>query len=485
MTTAHRVATVRALVVLGLAAAGLAHAAAQTDADEEIDRFMERVLERREENSITRTEYVLDEVESLAMTGPGRTPYWGFRHEYTWYMRDGYHIRSPVRFDGVPIDEDRRRTYESDWLRQEEARGRRRHRERTPPTRRSRRSTRDNVRLAIERLWGADVDGPLLRSIAEDARAFGDDHAAITAAADRILDARGGVASVGFGRTVERARDGFVMLETGRLERDEVAAMLVVVMAELAADARSATDPEFDQFLELLHLAVRFELQLAAAAPALAEASVALRAEGNRADALGAAMTALGAAAEASRADLADPLRPDVSALSSLQPRFVSESYFLDFEFEPGNYYLAGRETLAGREVLRIEYYPQQLFSERDEGDPDVEDIERRVETGFEKTSLVTMWIDPAEHQIVRFTFDNVGFDFLPGRWLFRLDDLTASMTMGQPIAGVWLPARVELHGQVTLAPGTFEISYTRTFSNYRETDVGGRIRSIGPSLRE
>ena len=33
-----------------------------------------------------------------------------------------------------------------------------------------------------------------------------------------------------------------------------------------------------------------------------------------------------------------------------LQPRFISESYFMEFTFEPGNYYFVGRETLAGRE---------------------------------------------------------------------------------------------------------------------------------------
>ena len=33
---------------------------------------------------------------------------------------------------------------------------------------------------------------------------------------------------------------------------------------------------------------------------------------------------------------------------ADLRPRFLSESYWLDFAFEPGNYYFAGRERLAG-----------------------------------------------------------------------------------------------------------------------------------------
>ena len=35
------------------------------------------------------------------------------------------------------------------------------------------------------------------------------------------------------------------------------------------------------------------------------------------------------------------------------EPRFVSEAFFMDFKFEPGNYYLAGREKFEGQEVLR------------------------------------------------------------------------------------------------------------------------------------
>ena len=48
-------------------------------------------------------------------------------------------------------------------------------------------------------------------------------------------------------------------------------------------------------------------------------------------------------------------------------PRFVSEAYFMDFKFEPGNYYLAGREQLDGQQVLRIEYYPKRMFNDSEE----------------------------------------------------------------------------------------------------------------------
>ena len=39
----------------------------------------------------------------------------------------------------------------------------------------------------------------------------------------------------------------------------------------------------------------------------------------------------------------------------------------MDFKFEPGNYYLAGREKLEGQDVLRIEYYPTNLFNDEDD----------------------------------------------------------------------------------------------------------------------
>ncbi len=177
-----------------------------------------------------------------------------------------------------------------------------------------------------------------------------------------------------------------------------------------------------------------------------------------------------------------DDLDPsDLAAAADLRPRFLSESYWLDFEFEPGNYYFAGRERLAGREVLRIEYLPERLFAARNDDD---DECDRRpglavpgAQEEFNKGALVTLWIDPAEQQIVRFTFDNVGFDFLPLRWFIRLDALTASMTMGRPLDDAWLPERIEASGVMTMASGSTTVAYSRTFSDYREARTGGRLR--------
>ena len=50
------------------------------------------------------------------------------KREFTWYARDGMHVRSPVRFDGVAITETARRQYEDDWIKREQARQARRER---------------------------------------------------------------------------------------------------------------------------------------------------------------------------------------------------------------------------------------------------------------------------------------------------------------------------------------------------------------------
>ncbi len=58
------------------------------------------------------------------------------------------------------------------------------------------------------------------------------------------------------------------------------------------------------------------------------------------------------------------------------------------------------------------------------------------------KTSKVTLWIEPASHQILKYTFDDLGWDFFPGSWLVRVSDVTASMTVGQAVPGRLAAAR-------------------------------------------
>jgi hypothetical protein len=309
-----------------LVAAALVQAQPAPVPPNDLDAFMQKVLARREVNRKTLNQYVLDEVETLDLLGPGNFPLRRMKREFTWYVREGMHVRSPVRFDGVTVSDEERDQYERRWMRHE------------------------RERLA-------------------------------------------------------------------RKENDEKEKTQAPV-----------STPATDQNV--------------------------------------------------------------VSQLS--EPRFVSEAYFMDFKFEPGNYYLAGRETLEGKPVLKIEYYPTKLFADEDEPakgkdkDKRVEETkeqkhEREAEADIErkmnKTALVTLWVDPAEYQIVKYTFENVWMDFLPAGWIVKVDMIRASMTMGQPFAGVWLPRRIDAEGKITLANGSYDVTYARAFSDYREANVSIKVK--------
>jgi len=176
----------------------------------------------------------------------------------------------------------------------------------------------------------------------------------------------------------------------------------------------------------------------------------------------------------------------------------IERDSFFDFEFEPGNYLFAGREMFEGHEVVRIEYYPTDAFfdEDRDDEETDEERARRREERRrqreesgeeeewdedafehmFAKTSLVSMLILPEEHQIVQWTFENVGFEFLPYRWVVRMDELRASMTMHQPIEGVWLPRDIRASAKASTASFDLEVEYVRAFGDYKEPAVGAGV---------
>jgi Omp85 superfamily domain/Surface antigen variable number repeat len=300
----------------------------------ELDAFMEKVLKRREFNRQTLEQYVLDETEQIEVLGPSRMPLFRQKREFTWYVRDGLHVRSPVKFDGVNVGDEARWKYEEDWARRERSR--------------------------LER----------------------------------------------------------------RKEDDS---------------KKQPAEPS----------------------------------------------------------EPADPAAGPQGATPIPTPRFVSEAYFMEFKFEPGNYYLVAREQLEGKDVLRIEYYPKNMFNdsdEKDEGEKKEQqeqkenrregrearrerELEDRIERQMNKTALVTLWVDPTEHQIVKYTFDNVWMDFLPGGWLVKVDDISASMTMGQPFPGVWLPRGMNVHAGITLASGSFEAAYQRLFADYKQAETATKIR--------
>jgi len=88
----------------------------------ELDAFMEKVLKRREINRQVLEQYVLDEREQVEVLGPSRMPIYRQKREFTWYVRDGLHVRSPVRFDGVSVGDAARKEYEDSWSKRERAR---------------------------------------------------------------------------------------------------------------------------------------------------------------------------------------------------------------------------------------------------------------------------------------------------------------------------------------------------------------------------
>jgi hypothetical protein len=326
----------------------------------DLDALMARVLERRSETWKALHDYVLDERERFALVGPSDVRLFGADRQYTWYVRDGILVRSPVKANGVTVSEADRREYEAKWLADEQSRAERQ--------------------------------------------------------AKRTEERKGAAAKAA---AAKAARPG-------------------------DADPPADVPPPADV--------------LSPAAAAAGDAPTDVVAKG-------------------------------------LEPRFVSEANFLRFRFERGRYFLVGRETLEGRPVLKVEYYPKKLFADADDSrrtartdrsdapaatQSENKKRELEFERQFNKVSLVTLWIDPAESQIVRYDFENLGLDFFPGQWLVRVGDTTASMTMGRYFDGVWLPKAIVMKGDLQVAIGAFEIDYRREFLEYRKAETSARIRGYG-----
>ena len=162
----------------------------------------------------------------------------------------------------------------------------------------------------------------------------------------------------------------------------------------------------------------------------------------------------------------------------SLEPGFVSAAYFLDFKFEQGQSALVGRERYDGRDVLKVEYYPTRMFTSG-RARPNRQLRERNKEIGrqMNKVSLVTLWVDPQDRQIVKYDFSNVDADFFPGQWLMQLEGLSASMEMSQPFANVWLPRVIRIGFDIAFAGGNVEGKYSSEYYDYRLAEVTQRIK--------
>ena len=281
------------------------HVAAQTD----LDALMRDVLTTRDENWKKLQQYVLDEREAIELRGPSQTPIWGEHREYTWFIRNGLFVRSPVKVNGADVSESERKKYEADYLKRMERR--------------------------------------------------------------------------------ERRNDS-------------------------------------------------------------------------------------------SSAD-ADTLDAGAILSQSRQPQFISSAYLLRFKFEQGKFALVGHETLDGHDTLRIEYYPERLFTGTDRRRHTGSERDRAYDEEFRrlmnKVALVTLWVLPEAHQIVRYTFNNVALDFLPAQWLVHVDELTAVMNMSQPFPNVWLPRDLQLDAALSFVSGQFYFHYGLDYHDYRQADVSTKIK--------
>jgi hypothetical protein len=284
--------------------------ASQRGAPTDLDALMARALAHRDQNWKKLDQYVLDEREVVDVHGPDDSRLFADRRDYTWYIRDGLFVRSPVRANGVAVSEADRRQYETRWLEREKRRER--------------------------------------------------------AAAQRA--------------------------------------------------AGQSADPEPTH-------------------PATAQ-------------------------------DISGLLR------ETREPRFVTAGHFLEFKFEPGNYYLAGRETLDGRDVLRVEYVPTNLFRQEAYSNPRFKppgEREREINNKLNKTALVTLWVEPDTAEVRRYTFDSLGLDFLPAAWLVRLTDARVEVTMAEPFAGILLPSTVNIQVAMALAAGKYHLNYDLEYHDYKQ----------------
>jgi hypothetical protein len=176
-----------------------------------------------------------------------------------------------------------------------------------------------------------------------------------------------------------------------------------------------------------------------------------------------------------------DPTVPvDVEDIvrQSFEPQFIESMNFMKFKFDAGRYALVGREQLLNRQVLKIEYYPTLMFNEgRTRPNKALRKEDEKIEDKMNKVSLVTLWVDPVENQILQYEFRDIDLDFLPARSLVRVDDLRASMRMSEPFPGVWLPASISAGGRMMVALGEVAAKYEIKYYDYRLPDVKAIVR--------
>ena len=150
---------------------------------------------------------------------------------------------------------------------------------------------------------------------------------------------------------------------------------------------------------------------------------------------------------------------------------------FFGMDFKKGRFLYAGKTEQEGREVALVEFYSDSAFGDEADDSDDNDELDERIERGLDKTMMVKLYVLPEERQIVRMELDNADFNFLPGRWLVRVEKIEASMTMHQPYGDEWLPKEMVAYGTVTTAQGNLSVRYSRLFYDYRVSEVRVKFR--------
>ena len=443
----------------------------------EVDAFMERVFENRRAGWRRLGDFDLRERATWRIGRAGELPVAASQVEYRWSVRGGVALQTPVAAEGLPVGDRHRRAHERRFRRDE--RRRREGRDSRPrPIGRSEREAR--VAALLEAEWGIRAGAGQRRRLGGDALLLGDDAAAVALHTGDLLDELGGVRGVGFGPALDRTEALLEMGERGRLTAAETGRALRGPLAALSDHRDEARPDEMARFLDLASRASLLDPggpgPLGAGAPAGAAS-----AEGNL------ARVRKWLAADAANGPAMSDLFPGHGVRldpDRVEPRFlVDHHYYTDWTFEPGRFYLAGREAADGREVLRIEYYP--LPEEREEPDEFVD----RVVGATHRGTLHTFRVDPASLEIVEHTVENGGLPGFPLRWLLRVDRFRASMALAPfaaagPLREIRMPQRVEVRGSLTTGLGDLEVVVTREFFDYRRTEGAGALRPA-PDRRE
>ena len=472
--------------------AGPAVAAPGTAAPEErpppgeVDAFMERVFESRRAAWKRLGDFDLGEIATWRIGRAGELPVAASRVEYRWSVRGGVALQSPVAVDGVAVGDRHRRAYERRFRHDER---RRREGRDSRPRPLGREELQDRVDEILESDWEVSAGRGLRRRLAGDALLLGDAAAAVALYTGDLLEELGGVPAVGFAEALDRTEALLRLGEQGRLSGGEARRALRGPLAALSdrLDLHGEAGP--DDAARFLDLALRASLlESGGTGPAGADARAGEARRGGAAATGEAALVRVRErlAAEAPIGGAGPDFFPGHGVRldpDRVEPRFVVDHhYYTDWTFEPGRFYLVGREAVAGGEALRIEYYPldarQAPAGEEDgfEGeDFGEEDFVDRVVGSVHRRTLHTFRVDPATLDLVEHTVENGGLPGFPLRWLLRVDGFRAEMALAPlaedgPLGEIRMPKRVEVRGSLSTGLGDLEVVVTREFFDYRRT---------------